>query len=344
MNEMIDRMTGDAMLARRLEAYAEARLSPDLTTSSRLRARVLAVAHRHADVARADAGLVVLPRPEGAWVARSLPVVRRGARPGSGTPGRVRWQRATGALLAASLGIGLAAGGAFAARPSGPLYDARLWVETLTLPADPSARAVAQLDRLEQRLAEVDRAGRSGDLAGVAAAVAAYEAILDEASASAILTGDDVAAVILEIGVAHNLDVLRALVGRVPATAGAAITAALDRAIERSAAAVDRFGASHPGHDDGHGAGTGQPTTDPTPRPTKAATPDPTAVPADAATAKPKPTRDVTPEPSPKAPPEPTRPPDTTQPPKDDRDRPVPPAPPESPRATHAPGPGANAD
>ena len=59
-DSMIDLTAGDAMLRRRLEAYAEDRLSPDLATSSRLRARVLAVAHRQADLARADASLTVL--------------------------------------------------------------------------------------------------------------------------------------------------------------------------------------------------------------------------------------------------------------------------------------------
>ena len=45
---MMDLMAEHGLLRRRLEAYAETRLSPDLAASSRMRARVLAVAHRQA--------------------------------------------------------------------------------------------------------------------------------------------------------------------------------------------------------------------------------------------------------------------------------------------------------
>lgn len=302
MDDMIDAMTGDAMLGRRLEAYAVARLSPDLATSSRLRARVLAVAHRHADLARADAALVVLPRTGSSMAAAPSPARARSRRHAPSHRGRAPWQRAAGVLLAAGLAIGLVTGVAFAARPAGPLYDARLWVEALTLPADPSARAVAELDRLERRLSEVVAASRAGDTVGVTAALAAYEAIVDQASASAILTGDDVAAAILETGVGQNLEILRALVGRVPADAGAAISNAVEDAIERSKDAVDKIGASRPasGGSDGTGTDDGRPATDPTPRPTKTPSPEPAVVPAETATPKPKPTRDAPPTPTPR--------------------------------------------
>ena len=58
---MIDLMAGDIRLRRRLEGYAELRLSPDLTATSRMRARVLAHAHRQADLVRADAALTIVP-------------------------------------------------------------------------------------------------------------------------------------------------------------------------------------------------------------------------------------------------------------------------------------------
>ena len=137
---MIEPMTGDPMLRRRLEAYAEARLTSDLAATARIRARVLAVAHRQADLARADAALAVLPRP-------AAPP-RRGRATGPG------WRRVAPALLAAALGVSALAGVALAARPGGSLYGAHLWVETLGLPSDPSARAVAALARLETRLEE----------------------------------------------------------------------------------------------------------------------------------------------------------------------------------------------
>jgi len=85
-DEMIDLMAGDARLRRRIDAYAELRLSPDLATSSRIRARVLAVAHRQADLARADAALTIVTA----------------ARPPSKTAVRAghRWGRALVGLLA----------------------------------------------------------------------------------------------------------------------------------------------------------------------------------------------------------------------------------------------------
>src|SRR5688572_4844334 len=187
---MIDMMAGDDLLRRRLEAFADMRLSPDLTTSSRLRARVMAVAHRHASLARADAALTLLPRPvagPGGHVSDDLGHAARAARRSSGRVRPGRGQRAAGVLLAASLAAAMAVGGVYAARPGGPLYDARLWAETLTLPSDPSARAVAELDRLAERLREISEASRSGDAAAMVAALAAYEAIVEQASASAIL-------------------------------------------------------------------------------------------------------------------------------------------------------------
>lgn len=296
MDEMIDLTAGDALVWRRLEAYAESRLSPDLATSSRLRARVLAVAHRQGALARADAGLTVLPRPDGAIVAPTFSPraqqLARASRRGHGWT----WKRAAAVLLAASLGVGVTVGGAFAARPGAPLYEARLWAETLTLPADPSARAVAELERLKARLREIAEASRSGDAAGATAALTAYQTIVDEASASAILAGDDVAAAILETGVGHNVEILQALMARVPAHASTAISRAVDAAIARSAAAVDRIQASRPAGSPGSGSDGGPPAAQPTPRPTRAPTAEPTAV---AATPKAKPTPDPTTEPSP---------------------------------------------
>jgi hypothetical protein len=295
MDEMMDLTAADALVWRRLEAYAESRLSPDLATSSRLRARVLAVAHRQAALARADAGLTVLLRPDGAAMAPTFsPRAQQLAR-ASRRGHRWTWKRAAAVVLAASLGVGVTVGGAFAARPGAPLYETRLWAETLTLPADPSARAVAELDRLKARLREIAEASRSGDAAGTTAALTAYLAIVDEAMASAILAGDDVAAAILETGVGHNVEVLQALIARVPGHASTEISRAVDAAIARSAAAVDRIHASRPAGGSGDGAGGDQPAAQPTARATKA----PTAAPTAAATPKSKPTPKPTAEPSP---------------------------------------------
>jgi hypothetical protein len=298
MNDMTDLTMGDAMLWRRLEAYAEFRLSPDLTTSSRLRARVLAVAHRHADLARADAGLTLLSRPAAA--AGALQLARRADEllVAAGRRRRRRLQRAAAVVLAASLGAGIAAGGALAARPGGPMYEARLWAETLTLPGDPSARALAELHRLEERLREATEASRSGDANGAMVALTAYGTIMDQASAAAILAGDEVAAAVLETGVGHNVEVLQALVGKVPEQASLAISQALDAAIARSAAAVDRIDASRPDNGSGSGGGVGQPGSGPAAHPTKAPAAKQTAAPTATPTPKPKPTHDATPKPT----------------------------------------------
>jgi hypothetical protein len=318
--DMIGSMSGDVLLGRRLGAYAEMRLSPDLATSSRLRARVLAVAHRRAALARADAGLTVLSRPQATADARPFsPQAQERAR-ASARPRRRPWRRMAAVALAASLGTSLAVGGVAAARPAGPLYHARLWAETLTLPADPSARALAELDRLKQRLREIAEASSAGDEAGATAALAAYERIVEQASASAILAGDEVAAVVLETGVGRNVEVLRALMSAVPTDASAAISRAVDAAIARSADAVERIGASRTDRDPGNlqqGAAPG-------PTATKAPPAKPAAAPADDATAKPKATPKATPEPTPHATPEPT--PQATPPQPDDEGGPKLPA------------------
>jgi hypothetical protein len=313
-DQMMDLMAGDDLVRRRLEAYADLRLSPDLTTSSRLRARVLAVAHRHASLARADAALTLLSRADEVTGAERSDNVTVGAGPAPTRPRRERWHRVAGVLFAASLAAVMLVGGVSAARPGGPLYDTRLWVEVLILPSDPSARAVAELDRLGERLREIAEANRSGDTAAVMVALSAYEAIVEQASASAILAGDDVAAAALETGVGRNVEVLRALAATVPTNASAAIGRAVDAAIARSTDALARIGASRPGGGPGDGAGAGpasppratkQPTAEPRP---------PRATPATTATPKPKPTHRQTPKPTPT--PEPSATPDRTSKPR----------------------------
>ncbi len=346
MDDMIELMDANGLLRRRLEAYADIRLSPDLATSSRLRARVLAVAHRQASLARADAALTVISPNAVAGEYAAGELARDGRRNPVRTGSR-RWSRAAGAFLAASLATAIVVGGVSAGQAGGPLYETRLWVETLTLPGDPSARAVAELSRLRDRLREAGEADRAGDIAGTMAALGAYEAILEQASASAIAAGDDVAAAVLETGVGRNVEVLRALAARVPTTAGAAITRAVDAAIARSTDAVERISASRPGGGGDDGAGPDSPATPP--RATKAPTAEPTPEPDSTATPKPKPTKNPTPTPAatptatddpteppgPAATPEPRRTPDRTPKPRNDR-----PEPPDGPPGNSSPGEG----
>jgi hypothetical protein len=278
-DDMIDLAAGDARLRRRLEAYAEDRLSPDKTATSRMRARVLAHAHRQADLARADAALSIVP-PASA-VAAFAPRHRRAAR-----------RTALALVAAAALAGALVGGAAASSGPGEALYDARLWVETVTLPSDPSERALAELDRLAQRLHEADEAARAGDTVAAAAALAAYERIMAEASAMVLAAGDPVAAAALETGVGRNLEILQALLGRVPTPASEAISRAVDRAIERSATAIDKVDKVKDPKPAGTG-GAGGPAA--TPKPTKAPdvrpTPKPTKVPV-RATPAPAPTPD----------------------------------------------------
>jgi predicted RecA/RadA family phage recombinase len=267
-NEMIDLTAGDARLRQRLDAYVEARLTPDLATSSRIRARVLAVAHRRADLARAYAGLTIVTA---ATERAATPTRRR----------RSRWRRPIVALLAASLAAGAAAGSAFAARPGGSLYETRLWLETLALPHDPSARALAELDRLQDRLTEATEAVRTGDAPGAAAALAAYESIMEQASLAAIVARDDVAIAVLQAGVGQNVDVLQALILALPDHAADAIQQAVQRAIDRSGHAIDRIERRQQGPDNGPIVAPGGATPKPTKAPTPQPTPRPTAKPSD---------------------------------------------------------------
>jgi uncharacterized membrane protein YgcG len=316
-DEMIDLTAGDARLRRRLEAYAERRLSPDLSTTSRMRARVLAHAHRHADLARANAALTIVSPSTHATTSEH---------------GRRRRGRTLIALVAAALIAGAAAGGvAASSRPGGALYEARLWVESVALPSDPSARAVAELSRLAERLREADTAASSGDQRALVAALGAYERIMSEASAAVLDAKDAVAAAAFETGVGRNVEVLQALIARVPPEAADAVGSAVERAIVRSNGAihsvdaVDRptpaggngsggnagggdagggnagsGGGNAGGNSGGGGSNAGG----------QGATPKPAKTPPQQPVATPKPTRTDKPEPTPK----PTRTPRSTNP------------------------------
>ena len=243
---MIDLMAGDAELRKRLMAFADARLTPELGATTRMRSKVLAVAHRQADLARADAALAVL-LPVGGVLAEEdgvTPARLREAR-------RARRRRVAAVLLAATLALGVGTGSAFAARPGGPLYSARVWIETLTLPSSGRARAVAEIERLEARLAEAMTASAAGDDTATNAALDAYAAILDEVSTNGAILADDVASAALQVGVAHNLAVLQALSLRLPDAASGGIQRAIDNAIAHSSQALDTI------DDEGTGGGSG---------------------------------------------------------------------------------------
>jgi len=284
-HQMQHRDPVDDELARRLEAYAEARLSPDLLATTRMRARVMAAAHHRAALARADADLAAV-------------VAARAADARANRTRRSAWRRPLTALLAAALTLGIGVSSVAAAQPGGPLYGARIWAETLTLPANANERALAELRRLEDRLAEAAAASAAADTQAANAALDAYAAIVAEATDD---VGNDVsAAATLENGVRSNIDVLTVLVDRFeggPGQAGEAIQRALERAIDRSDSAIDEL----------HGKPSDTPGVGPADNPTKSQEPDgtdrpdrtanpnkPTADPGDP-TAKPHPTPQAVP-------------------------------------------------
>jgi len=288
---------------RRLHDFARGRLSPSAASKARSRARGM----REARLAFADqaSGAVA------ATAAAELTVARARSR-------RAAMRRATALLAAAVLSL-IAVGGALAASSAGgPLYPARVWIETVTLPSDPGARAAAELTRMESRMSELEAAVRSGDRVAAAAALAAYEQIADEALAGA---GTDQAAIDrLVAALDRHVAVLERVASQVPAQAAESITGNIEKAINHNDAAIQRIDAGPNGSGPAGGndpqPGTGpaakpQPTPrpGPTPSPTpKASPPGPapheTAAPAGGAT-----------EPTPKVPPgKPTARPEKTPP------------------------------
>jgi hypothetical protein len=282
---MDDRDLDDVELAERLEAYAEARMSPSLSATSRMRVQVMAAAQRQAALLRADADRTALAATE----AATRPMVLR-----------PRWRRPVAALLAAAMTLALAVGSAAAAHAGGPLYGVRIWAETLTLPASAADRAAAEVRRLQDRLTEAADATAAGDTNAAAAALAAYDAIVAEASAGT--NGNAVANATLEAGVRRNIEVLTILLGRVPEQARDAI----EHAIQQSDSAANGLKgqpgvggppAPNPGNGPpattkpAHTANPNKPTPTPTPAPADA-TPKSHATPPPHPTPKPKPTPD----------------------------------------------------
>lgn len=174
-----------------LAAYAARRLEPRLGSLPRIRAALFE---------RLDARAAGRDRA-GSWRARL---------------GR----RLVVVGLAASLILGAAATVA-AAGPASPFYGARLWIESVTLPAAADDRAAAHLARLQARLADAEAAAASGNGSAVAQALAAYRAEVEAALAD---VGDDAEQLArLEAALSTNLVVLSVLAEHVPPQAADAI-------------------------------------------------------------------------------------------------------------------------
>jgi hypothetical protein len=188
----------DGELQARLDAYAASRLEPDSAATARTRATVMLQAHSILGAARVTGDVT------GPGLFRRL------------------FRRPALAASAALLGLAVAAvGTAAASGAGGPLYGARLWVETLTLPSDANARAAAELDRLQARVDEATTAAASGNGGAVTAALDAYRQTLADASAAAGSDPTREQRLAAELG--RHLAVLEALAGGVPTNAQAAI-------------------------------------------------------------------------------------------------------------------------
>ena len=161
----------DPEIERLLDAFAELRLSPSVAATTRMRAGVMAAAHRRAALLQADT------TTDGARIdrcdavepvenrGRSAPATRLGSRAG------LRWRRPAAALLAATLTLGVLAGTVAASSAGGPLYATRIWIETVNLPRDVLARAQAEVIRLDRRVQEARDASAAGDTAATEAAL-----------------------------------------------------------------------------------------------------------------------------------------------------------------------------
>jgi hypothetical protein len=272
---------GNLEIEQRLDAYARVRLSPTERASARMRARVM----REARLAIAAAPI--------ALATSSIDRARARHRGGL-------LRRGAGLLLAAALSLAVAGGAMAAAQAGGPLYPTRMWLETITLPADGAARVDADLVRLESRMQEVIAAARKGDRGAVAAALRAYQEIADEALLAA--TGDAAAIERVRLALDRHLAVLVAVAAKVPPQADDAIGRNIDRAIERNGATLDRIESNN---------GGGGPATQPGP----AAKPDRTPKPAVKPAAEPSPARTQRPQPTPAA----TEPPKGPPNPKPDK-------------------------
>ena len=234
---------GAEELGRRLEAYASARLAPRRGSAARIRVALI----EEARMRTLETGI------SGAQ--------RSGA-------GRRRW----GALLlAASLALAGVAGVAAASTAGGPLYGARLWLETATLPTGADTRALERMHQIEARVLDVERATAGGDGNAVAAAIAAYREAVDTALTEAGSNADRLAHLRAALGL--HVEVLQTLAGSVPGQAKQGI----DRAIESSQQAVDSIDKSNPGRGNPQ-PGAGKPAATAEPVPTK--TPGPSGKPA----------------------------------------------------------------
>ena len=247
-NDVQDDHPGAEELEQRLEAYASARLSPRRGSAARIRVALI-------EEARMRSLATSIGRTRAAGAGR---------------------RRVAVLLLAATLAVAGIASVAAASEAGGPLYGARIWLETSGLPPNADARALGRMHQIEARVIDVETAAQSGDQNAVTAALAAYRAAVDTALTEAGNDPDRLTHLRAALGL--HVVVLETLAGRVPDPAMDAI----DKAIVSSQKAVDKIDrtkAEHPATGPAATdvqAPTTTPTTapNPTPKPGRSGQPD----------------------------------------------------------------------
>lgn len=207
---------GSDELGRRLGAYASARLAPDRSAVTRLRSSVVE-----------EARMRVLD-----------------ARLSSRHRGR---HRAIAFAMAATLTLGGAASLASASNAGGPLYPARIWLESAGLSRDDDTRALERLHQVDARVLDLERAASAGDGNAVAAAIDAYRSAVTAAVDEAEAGSNDGQLETLRAALGLHLVVLERLTHRVTDPE----VQAIGHAIEVSHRAVDRIDTPRPGRSPG---------------------------------------------------------------------------------------------
>jgi hypothetical protein len=271
LDDVMDPRDGGMLeLAWRLEAYADARLTPTAATTIRMRTQLMHIAHRRAALIAADARVDAAGATTAALVSEHA---RRSMR---------ARHRALVAVMAALLTVALMAGTALGARPGGPLYPARIWIEMANLPAGLVARAEAEISRLELRLVEAQQASAVDDGQATEAALSAYSSIVIEAARDS--AGDLTAMAVIEVAVSRHLMVLTLMADSVPPPARLAIQKALfssEQVLDDLDGAGAGDGNDRRGNDDSGVAGPAAPGSSAKPsRPGRGGEGSPAAVPA----------------------------------------------------------------
>jgi hypothetical protein len=223
-----------------LDAYSDARLAPPTPVLARIRSNVLTQAAAMSATTAAE---------------NRLRLVERTPRPASSSFA-TRFTRAAFALgFAAMLTLGTSLA-VLAAPPGSPFYNARVFIETVTLPSQAEARFEGHEKLLEERFDEAEAAAANGNTVALAAALDAYQAEVAAATADAGIDQDWLAH--LQAMLAKHTAVLTELATRLPDESS------IERAIDSSSKAITKIEArthparpSHQPQGGGNGGGGG---------------------------------------------------------------------------------------